>query len=137
VQLVPGNLLAAIPEPVDVIVTNLPYVALSDLANLAPQVRDYEPVLALDGGPEGLDVFRSFFASLNGPRGRRVLRQGGRVYLEIGWNQGDEVRALAQGAFPGADVTVLVDYAGLDRIVLVTTLPTPPRTRDSAARDSA
>jgi release factor glutamine methyltransferase len=129
VQLIPGNLLDAIPEPVDVIVANLPYVASPDLAELAPQVRDYEPVLALNGGPDGLDVFRSFFASLSGPRRRDKLCQGGRVYLEIGWNQGDEVRSLAQETFPGADVTVLLDYAGLDRIVLVTT---PPTERDSA-----
>ena len=121
VQLFPGNLLGAIPEQVDVIVANLPYVASSDLAILAPQVRDYEPVLALDGGPDGLDVFRSFFESLDGARRHQVLRQGGRVYLEIGWNQGDEVRSLAQEALPGADVTVIVDYAGLDRIVLVAT----------------
>jgi release factor glutamine methyltransferase len=121
VQLIPGNLLDAIPEPVDVIVANLPYVASADLANLAPQVRDYEPGLALDGGPDGLDVFRLFFAALSGPRGRSVLRPGGRVYLEIGWNQGDEVHSMAQAAFPGADVGLLVDYAGLDRIVLVST----------------
>jgi release factor glutamine methyltransferase len=121
VQLSPGNLLGAVPEPVDVIVANLPYVATPDLANLAPQVREFEPVLALDGGPDGLDVIRMFFAILADPRGRRVLKPGGRVYLEIGWNQGDAVRSLAQEAFPDADVSVLVDYAGLDRIVLVAT----------------
>jgi release factor glutamine methyltransferase len=121
VQLAPGNLLDAVPEPVDVIVANLPYIASPDLANLAPQVRDFEPVLALDGGPDGLDVIRMFLAALGGPRGHQVLQPGGRVYLEIGWNQGDTARALAQGAFPGADVSVLVDYAGLDRIVLVAT----------------
>jgi release factor glutamine methyltransferase len=121
VQLIPGNLLDAVPEPVDIIVANLPYVASADVANLSRQVRDYEPVLALDGGLDGLEVFRAFFATLGGPNGRRMLRQGSRVYLEIGWNQGDEVRCLAQEAFPGAEVAVLVDYAGLDRIVLVTT----------------
>jgi release factor glutamine methyltransferase len=121
VQLSPGNLLEAVPEPVDVIVANLPYIASPDLANLAPQVRDFEPVLALDGGPDGLDVIRLFLTVLGGPRGHQVLRPGGRVYLEIGWNQGDTARALAQAALPGADVSVLVDYAGLDRIVLVAT----------------
>ena len=121
VQLIPGNLLDALPEPVDVIVANLPYVATGDFATLAPQVRDYEPGLALDGGPDGLDVFRLFFEALGGPRGRELLRPEGRVYLEIGWNQGDAVRAMAKAAFPGADVSLLVDYAGLDRIVLVST----------------
>jgi release factor glutamine methyltransferase len=121
VQLIPGHLLDALPEPVDLIVANLPYVASPDLANLSPQVRDHEPVVALDGGPDGLEVFRAFFAALGSQGGRQVLRQGGRVYMEIGWNQGDEVRSIAQEAFPAADVAVLVDYAGLDRIVLVTT----------------
>ena len=121
VRLVPGNLLDAIPEPVDIIVANLPYVASPDLANLAPQIRDYEPGLALDGGPDGLEVFRLFFAALGEPRGRQVLRPGGQVFLEIGWNQGDAVRSMAQIAFPGAEVSLLVDYAGLDRIVLVST----------------
>jgi release factor glutamine methyltransferase len=82
-------------------------------------VRDYEPGLALDGGPDGLEVMRLFFAALGGPRGRQVLRPGGRVYLEIGWDQGDDVRAMAQETFSGANVDLLVDYAGLDRIVLV------------------
>jgi release factor glutamine methyltransferase len=121
VQLIPGHLLNAVPEPVDIIVANLPYVASADLANLSPQVRDYEPFLALDGGVDGLEVFRSFFAALGGPRGSLVLRLGGRIFLEIGWNQGDAVRSMAKEAFPGANVAVLVDYAGLDRIVLVTT----------------
>jgi release factor glutamine methyltransferase len=121
VQLIPGNLLDALPEPVDVIVANLPYVTSADLANLDPQVRDYEPGLALDGGADGLEVFRLFWGTLGGPRGRELLRPGGRVYLEIGWNQGDAVRSMAQTAFPGADVSLLVDYAGLDRIVLVST----------------
>jgi release factor glutamine methyltransferase len=119
VQLVPGNLLDAIPEPVDVIVANLPYVASPELAKLAPQVRDFEPALALDGGPDGLEVLRLFFAALSSPRGRQALRQDGQVFLEIGWNQGEAVRAIARNAFPGAEVRVLLDYAGLDRIVLV------------------
>jgi release factor glutamine methyltransferase len=119
VQLFPGNLLDAIPEPVDVIVANLPYIASDELAVLAPQVRDYEPALALDGGPDGLQVLRLFFTALGGPRGRQVLRPGGEVFLEIGWDQGDAVRSMARETFPGAEVNLLVDYAGLDRIVLV------------------
>jgi release factor glutamine methyltransferase len=119
VQLIPGNLVDALPEPVDVLVANLPYVASGDLAGLSPQVREYEPLLALDGGPDGLEVIRAFFATLAGPGRERVLQQGGRIYLEIGWNQGEAVRSLVQQALPDAGVDVLVDYAGLDRIVLV------------------
>ncbi len=121
VQLIPGPLLDALPEPVDLIVANLPYVARPDLANLSPQVRDHEPLMALDGGPDGLDVFRAFFAALGSQRGRQMLLESGRVYLEIGWNQGQAVHSMAQQAFPDADVAVLVDYAGLDRIIVIST----------------
>jgi release factor glutamine methyltransferase len=121
VQLIPGNLLDAVSEPVDIIVANLPYVASPALADLPRQVRDYEPFLALDGGPDGLNVFRALFDALTSPAGRRVLLPGGSVYLEIGADQGDAVHSLAQAAFPTAAVDLLVDYAGLDRVVVIAT----------------
>ena len=64
VRLVPGYLLDCLPEPVDIVVANLPYVASDDLATLPRQVRDYEPVLALDGGADGCDVLRSLIRSV-------------------------------------------------------------------------
>jgi release factor glutamine methyltransferase len=122
VQLLPGHLIEPLPEPVDIIVANLPYVASQALAELPPQVRDYEPMLALDGGAEGLGVLTAFFELLRAPEGRAKLRPGARIYLEIGADQGSAARNLAQTAFPEADVEVLVDYSGLDR-VLVVSLP--------------
>ena len=62
VQLLPGSLLDPLPGPVDVVVANLPYVASEDLPHLAAQVRDFEPVLALDGGPGGLLVIGQLLA---------------------------------------------------------------------------
>jgi release factor glutamine methyltransferase len=121
VQLLPGPLVEAIPGPVDVIVANLPYVASPALLQLAPEVREYEPILALDGGPDGLDIITAFMEAMAKPAGRGKLRAGGRVYLEIGADQGDSVRALAQAAFPDGWVDVQVDYSGMDRLLMVDT----------------
>ncbi len=121
VQLLPGNLTDPLPGPVDVIVANLPYVASAQLPHLPPAVRDYEPILALDGGPDGLQVFRAFFDGLMRAGVQSKLRPGGRIYLEIGADQGAAVKALAELALPGAEVYILPDYAGLDRIVVAAT----------------
>lgn len=119
VQLLPGYLLEPVPVPVDVIVANLPYVATADLATLPPQVREYEPVLALDGGANGLAVIAALLAALAAPEGRLKLRPGGRVYLEIGAGQGDAARTLAHNLLPEAEVRIIQDYADLDRLLIV------------------
>lgn len=119
VHLLPGHLLEALPEPADVILANLPYVATDALAKLPPQVRDYEPLLALDGGPDGLRVIATLLGQLATPKGRGKLRPGGRVYLEIGSDQGDALRALARELLPGASVEIQVDYAALDRVAVI------------------
>jgi len=119
VQLLPGNLLEPLPEAVDVVVANLPYVTSSALPGLPRQIRDYEPALALDGGADGLNTFDALFDALKSPAGQAKLRPGGRIYLEIGAHQGPAVQALAEKALPDASVEVQVDYAGLDRIVVI------------------
>ncbi len=119
VQLLPGPLLDPLPEPVDIIVANLPYVATGDLPHLPPQVRDFEPLLALDGGPGGLQVIGKLLAALATPAGRAKLRPGGLVYLEIGAGQGAAARELAQLLLPDAEVEQQVDYSGLDRLLIV------------------
>lgn len=119
VQLLPGPLLDPLPEPVDILVANLPYVATADLAHLPAQVRDFEPVLALDGGPDGLQVIGQLLRALAEPAGRAKLCPGGLVYLEIGAEQGEAAEALAQATLPDADVELLADYTGLDRVLLI------------------
>ena len=122
VQLLPGYLLEPLPEPVDILVANLPYVPSAGLADLPPQVRDFEPVLALDGGPDGLDVFRALFKSLApGGSAHDKLPRGGRIYLEIGADQGSQVIAIAQQALPAAEFDLASDYAKQDRLLIVTT----------------
>ena len=115
VHLREGDLLDALPGPVDVIVSNPPYIPTGDLASLPPDVRR-EPVEALDGGPDGLSVTRHLI------RGAPAcLRPGGRLLVEIAPEQLSPVIAEASEAFPGADVSFERDLSGNPRLLVVDT----------------
>ena len=95
----------------DLVVSNPPYIATAEIETLEPEVKDHEPRLALDGGPDGLDAYRALAGEI-----LRVLRPGGAFALEIGHDQGEAVQGLMTGA--GAEeVRVLQDLAGKDRVV--------------------
>jgi release factor glutamine methyltransferase len=96
----------------DLVVANPPYIPSEDIAALEPEVRDHEPRLALDGGPDGLSAYR-----LLAPEILRVLKPGGRFAVEIGFDQARAVEALfiAAGA---AEVETIQDLALRDRVVL-------------------
>lgn len=113
-----SDLLASLPVPVDLITANLPYVATGEWEGLAPEIRHFEPRSALDGGPDGLDLIRRLLATA-APH----LQPGGAILLEIGASQGVAVTALARQCFPQADVQLYQDYAGLDRLLLVSHHP--------------
>ncbi|MCZ7596117.1 MAG: peptide chain release factor N(5)-glutamine methyltransferase [Hyphomicrobium sp.] len=76
----------------DLVISNPPYIHTGDIADLSPEVRQYDPLAALDGGPDGLDIYRKIAAGLE-----RVLR--GWVILEVGMGQADAVAQLLQQAF--------------------------------------
>jgi release factor glutamine methyltransferase len=95
----------------DVVVANPPYIPTRDIAALAPEVRDHEPRLALDGGPDGLDAYRRL-----APQMMRVLRPGGVLAVEIGLGQGPAVEALFRAA-GAANVTTHDDLTARPRIV--------------------
>ena len=111
-----GDLLEPLTQGVDLLVANLPYVTTSDLAAAEPEVRDYEPSLALDGGPDGLDYIRRLLAGAPSH-----LRDYGALVLEIGAGQGRKSREAAEAALPHAHVTVLNDLAGRPRVLVVQT----------------
>ena len=114
-----GDLLSALPGPVDLIGANLPYVRQDQLPQWcgAAQVElSFEPFDALCGGEDGLDVIRRFLALAPG-----YLNPGGAVFMEIAYDQGRAVEALAREAFPAARITVQKDLAGLDRLVIIET----------------
>jgi release factor glutamine methyltransferase len=114
VQLLRGDLLAALPDPVDVVVANLPYISQAEWATLAPEIRLFEPVSALAGGPEGLDLIRQLLTQAAGQ-----TKPPRAILLEIGAMQGNKVLDLAHRIFGEAQASLLPDYAGLDRIVMV------------------
>ncbi len=116
VRLVQGFLLRAIPQPVDIITANLPYIPTHDIDRLAPEIAAFEPRQALDGGYYGLQLIGEF---LN--QAPHSLRPGGVVLLEIGSDQGEVVVGLARRAFPQADVRLVRDFADLDRMIVVRT----------------
>lgn len=96
--------------PFSLIAANLPYVTTAELAGLPPEVRA-EPVRALDGGPDGLDLVRRLVAQAPG-----LLASGGALALEIGAGQADATAALLEAA-GFADVRRRRDLAGIDRVV--------------------
>jgi release factor glutamine methyltransferase len=115
VEFVLNDLLAGMAErSFDAVVSNPPYVALTDAATLAVEVRDHEPHGALFGGDDGLAVYRQLI-----PQAQHVLRKEGLLAMEIGFGQGPAVQALLE-LKPGAwrNVRVLEDYAGIPRVVL-------------------
>ena len=95
----------------DIIVCNPPYIESSVVDTLMPEVKDYEPHIALDGGSDGLDYYKRIIDNVN-----NYMEDGGYLFFEIGYNQGKDVKLLMENAGFG-DVKVVKDYAGLDRVV--------------------
>lgn len=115
ITLLQGDLLTPLPETVDVIAANLPYITSDDYGRLMPDVRDYEPRLALEAGPEGLDAIRRLLLQVPSH-----IKPGGALCLEIGHNQGEAVARLAEQLLPAAKrIAVRQDYHGYDRLVVV------------------
>lgn len=96
------------------IVCNPPYIPTGDIAGLDPSVRDYEPRLALDGGADGLDFYRSVTQDW-----REALAPGGRLYMEVGIGQADQVLRLMRGQGFG-DLQIVKDTHDIPRVVLGT-----------------
>ncbi len=102
------------PETITALVSNPPYIRTADCATLDPRIRDYEPMIALDGGASGLIFYdRLIGDALN------VLRPGGGVFFEIGDGQGEAVRKLFFDA-GFDDIRIEPDYAGHDRYASAT-----------------
>jgi release factor glutamine methyltransferase len=103
------NIADGVAGPFDLIVSNPPYIEHSAIATLDPEVRDHDPMLALDGGPDGLDCYRAIAA-----QAPRLLAPGGRLIVELGAGQEQAVSALFTKARMCVD-TARPDLAGLPR----------------------
>jgi release factor glutamine methyltransferase len=109
---------SALEGPFDIVVSNPPYVARDDIASLAPEVRVFDPPLALDGGPDGLDAYRAITAAA-----RRLLSPGSILVLELGIGQLGAVEGLLAGAGLVAIGGPRHDLLGIARALAVKLLP--------------
>lgn len=96
----------------DVVVSNPPYIALSEIAGLAPEVREYDPITALSGGADGLECYRDIAIALP-----RLLAREGTVFLEIGSMQAASVKGIL-GKAGLCVLQTLTDLAGHDRCLI-------------------
>ena len=106
-----GNLFEGLEDRFDMIVSNPPYIKTDVIDTLMPEVREYEPVMALDGGTDGL----AFYRRIAGDAGA-YLNGGGMLFFEIGCEQAADVCKIMEAA-GFREVEVVKDFAGLDRVV--------------------
>ena len=106
------NLPAEWKGNLDAIVSNPPYIPKKDIEELMTEVKDFEPMNALDGGEDGLDFYRAIVE-----QGREWLKDGGWLFFEIGYDQGEDLRNLLQ-EFGYTEIEIRQDLAGLDRVAL-------------------
>lgn len=106
-----SDLFDNITETFDVIMANPPYIPTGEILSLMPEVRDFEPENALDGGADGLDFYRKIAGQV-----KEYLNPGGYVYMEIGYDQGEAVSELMRNA-GFTEVEVIKDLARNDRVV--------------------
>lgn len=116
VRLLQGDLLAPLPEPVDLLLANLPYVGTREVDTMASDVLSYEPPLALFSGPNGLDLLLRLCTEA---KKSATLKNGGMMLLEIGYQQCKPLTHALRALWPQARVTCKKDYAGWDRLVEV------------------
>jgi release factor glutamine methyltransferase len=103
---------AALSGEFDLIVSNPPYIRSADIAGLSVEVRDYDPLLALDGGTDGLDAYRALI-----PQAARLLAPGGALVVEAGHGQSGEIQRLIDAAGLICERAPKADLAGIRRAV--------------------
>jgi len=119
IEFVNGDLFSPIrrmpdQEPFDLILSNPPYIHRSRIQNLAKEIKDYEPTMALNGGEDGMEFYRSIVS-----QGPSYLRRGGWLLLEVGKGQGKRLSAMieAEGSFSRPER--IKDLSGIERVVKV------------------
>lgn len=111
ISFVQGDLFEKVEGKFDIIVSNPPYICSKVIDTLMPEVREHEPLLALDGGEDGLAFYRRIVEEC-----RAHLYGGGMLFLEIGYDQAGDVCQLMETA-GFLEIHVAKDYGGLDRVV--------------------
>ena len=114
VRFLQSDLFENVEGKFEIIVSNPPYIASDEIEKLMPEVRDYEPRMALDGTEDGLEFYRRIIEEAG-----QYLVSSGMLFFEIGYDQGQAVSELMR-EHGYREVQVVQDYAGLDRVVLGT-----------------
>ena len=105
-----SNLFDNIMGTFDIIISNPPYIPSAECRGLEEEVRAYDPMLALDGGEDGLDFYRKIIAAAP-----KYLKCDGTIYLELGIGQSQDVKDMLSSDFK--DIKIYKDYAGIDRFI--------------------
>ena len=113
ITFVEGDLLTPIGGNVDLVVANLPYVPSDELSGLSPEVQR-EPREALDGGEDGLGLVRRLMH-----QAQHVISGDGVILLEMDPRQADALHRLGESLFPGSEISISKDLAGLDRVFML------------------
>lgn len=114
VHLLEGDVLTPLPEPVDIIIANLPYIGDAELDELGDEIRMFEPLEALAGGGDGLDKVRQLLVKVG-----EKLRPEGLILLEIGYVQGGDAASLRLLLPPAASVGLVKDLGGRERVLKI------------------
>ncbi len=109
---------AALKGPFDLVVSNPPYIRTADIEGSPREVRNYDPLAALDGGADGLDAYRVLI-----PQAARLLRPGGALVLETGFDQSAPVEALMAAEGLTADKPARADLGGVLRAIAARKMP--------------
>jgi release factor glutamine methyltransferase len=110
-----GDLVAPLPEAIDLLLANLPYVGTDETDTMTQDVLAYEPHIALFSGQHGLHLLQRFCIDV---QRLGILNVGGEMLLEIGYQQGEVVAQWLREFWPSEHVSILKDYAGFDRFIL-------------------
>jgi len=114
VELLQGNLLEPLPQPVDMVIANLPYIKNYEFRDLSQEIRNFEPTVALAGGKNGLDKIQQMLEQMP-----KKLNYRACFLLEIGQGQGEMVTSLINSYFPQANIELIPDLGGIERVVNV------------------
>lgn len=110
---------AGLVASIDLIVSNPPYVRTADISDLPDEIQSFEPLLALDGGEDGLRWYRQIVEEA-----MPFLRPDGALMLEIGADQSQDVTCIVEASGGYRDLRTIQDYNGLDRVILATRIQT-------------